>query len=189
MKRFVKCVFPALLFVAGCASLAPQGDALLESVRTYDEGLRWGRYSAAASRVPAREREAFLDERDELAKDLHITDYDLVKVGARRGDHATIEVKYSWFKETEGTLRETRATQQWERHGASWMLVDERRSHGPEMPGLREPATPLDRDADADADADHDAHPDADHAGAIGLTEGTAEALPPVDSSEPRVQP
>ena len=120
MKCFAMCAF----LVAGCASLAPQGDTLLESVRTYDEGLRWGRYAAAATRIPPREREAFLDEREDLAKELHITDYDLVKVGAKLHDKATVEVKYSWFKETEGTLRETRAVQTWERHGSSWMLVD-----------------------------------------------------------------
>jgi hypothetical protein len=145
MKCFAMCAF----LMMGCGAIAQQGDTLMESVRTYDEGLRWGRYSAAATRVPPREREAFLDERDELAKDLHITDYDLIKVGAKHDDRATVEVKYSWFKETEGTLRETRAVQQWERHGASWMLVEERRSHGPEMPGLAEPATPPADDAEA----------------------------------------
>ncbi len=166
MKCFAMCAF----LVAGCASLAPQGDTLLESVRTYDEGLRWGRYAAAATRIPPREREAFLDEREDLAKELHITDYDLVKVGAKLHDKATVEVKYSWFKETEGTLRETRAVQTWERHGSSWMLVDERRRHGPEMPGLREPV---------DAAA-------ADGAAAIGLTDRPVEvgsAMDPTDDA------
>lgn len=177
MKSFMKYFAMSGLLVAGCASLAPQGDTLLESVRTYDEGLRWGRYAAAASRIPAREREAFLDEREDLAKDLHITDYDLVKVGGKQHDRATVEVKYSWFKETEGTLRETRAVQKWERHGASWMLVDERRAHGPEMPGLREP-----RERE---DADEGAPADATVAEVPAVAEGSA-AVPATDDSAPR---
>jgi hypothetical protein len=29
--------------------------------------------------------------------------------------------------------------QTWEKHGKGWLLVDETRVHGPEMPGLPEP--------------------------------------------------
>jgi hypothetical protein len=50
-------------------------------------------------------------------------------------------VKVSWYKDSEGTLRETQAMQTWERHGKTWLIVDEARLRGTEMPGLREPPT------------------------------------------------
>ena len=137
---------------AACGPPKTRSDDLLESVRTYQEGLRWERFPTAASRVPPAERNQFLDEREELEHDLHITDYELVKVEAPRANVARIEVKYTWYRDAEGTVHETRAVESWERHGKVWLLVGEHRRRGPEMPGLPEPR-PRDEQADRDADA------------------------------------
>ena len=133
MKRIILC-----LVIAACGGAQQRTDDLLEAVRTYNDGVRWERLPMAAARVPAKERDQFLDDREDLAKELHISDYELVRVAAAKGDTATIEVKYTWFKESEGVVRETRALQKWERHGKAWLIVDERRMKGPEMPGLRD---------------------------------------------------
>ena len=45
----------------------------------------------------------------------------------------------SWYKDSEGTLHETQAVQTWELHGKAWLMVDESRLRGAEMPGLHEP--------------------------------------------------
>ena len=87
--------------------------------------------------VPPAEQAAFLDERDLLAKDLRITNSEIVRV-SERGRTAEVTVKHDWYKETEGTLHVTVATQRWERQGKAWRLVDEWRARGDEMPGLRE---------------------------------------------------
>lgn len=123
---------------AGCASAPRNGETLMESLLTYHEGLRWQRFAAAAGRLPPAERSAFIDEWDARSRELHITDYDILDVVAR-GDAATVQVKMSWYGESEGTLRETYARQRWQRRGKVWMLLDEVRSRGPAMPGLPEP--------------------------------------------------
>ncbi len=138
MKRLIWIVLAAT--AASCGGAQQRADDLLEAARSYNEAVRWQRYPTAAARVPSKERDAFLDERETLEKDLHISDYDLVKVGSGKSGEAKIDVKYTWFKESEGVVRETRSIQTWERQGKAWMLVDERRAKGPEMPGLREPS-------------------------------------------------
>jgi hypothetical protein len=130
----------AIWFVvlAGCAS-AKTGETLAESVRAYNDGVRWERFGVAAVHVPPQERAAFVDEADERAHDIKITDYEVIKVDRKDERVASVQVKLSWYRESEGTLRETQAIQTWERHGKTWWLVDEARLKGHAMPGLAEP--------------------------------------------------
>ena len=130
----------AIWFVvlAGCA--APKsGETLAESVRAYNEGVRWERFAVAANHVPPPERSTFVETADERADDLKITDYEVVKVDKRGDREAKVQVKLSWYRESEGTLRETQSLQTWERHGKTWWMVDEARVKGHAMPGLPEP--------------------------------------------------
>ncbi|MEZ4359844.1 MAG: hypothetical protein R3B48_06660 [Kofleriaceae bacterium] len=145
------------LALAGCGGAPRPSEVLLDSVRTYHEGLRWQRFSAAAARLPPAERSAFVDEWDERSSDLKITDYEIVDV-ALAGDAASVQVKISWYGESEGTLRDTLARQAWRRRGAVWVLTDEVRVRGAEMPGLAEPPEPTElvgelRDEGLDAPA------------------------------------
>jgi hypothetical protein len=61
-----------------------------------------------------------------------------VKVDPRGERAAHVQVKLTWYKASEGTVRETHALQTWERHGKLWWMVDETRLRGAEMPGLAE---------------------------------------------------
>lgn len=126
------------VLLAGCAS-GRSGDTLADSVRTYNDGVRWERFAVAAKHVPPQERSMFVDQADERAEDLKITDYEIVKVDAAGEREARVQIKLSWYRESEGTLRETQALQTWERHGKTWWMVDETRVKGDEMPGLAEP--------------------------------------------------
>ena len=146
MKRLI-----LLLAIAACGGAQQRADDLMDSVRGYNEGVRWNRYETAAAAVPPKERDQFIEEREDLEKELHISDYEVVRVGGAPNRTAHIEVKYTWFKDSEGIVRETRALQTWERHGKAWMIIDERRTHGPEMPGLREPDAGDDAAKPADA--------------------------------------
>jgi hypothetical protein len=123
---------------AGC-SAAPKGDTLMDAVRTYNEGVRWERF--AASRVPSQEREDFLDEREILAEDLRITDYEVVRV-KDTGEAADVQIKLTWYKDSEGTVRDTWVKQAWERQGKAWRIVGESLVRGAEMPGLDAPVAP-----------------------------------------------
>lgn len=125
--------------LAGCSALAPKPtETLTESVRTYNDGVRWERFGVAAIHVPPKLRAQTVEDWDQRAEDLKISDYEVVKVD-RKGDEAHVQVKMSWYKNSEGTLHETHAVQTWERKGKDWWIVDEARLRGPEMPGLPEP--------------------------------------------------
>ncbi len=131
-----------LLVVALGACAAPKaGDTLGESIRAYNDGVRWERFSNAALHVPPKERSQFVDDADERAKDLRITDYELVRVEQKGDKVAEVQVKMEWYLDSEGKVRETHARQTWERHGKTWWIVDETRMRGFERPGLREPPT------------------------------------------------
>jgi hypothetical protein len=141
--RWGRGLAPALAAVAlvACAAAPRSGESLLDSVRTYNDGLRWQRFAAAAGRLPAAERSAFIDEWDARAEDLKIADYEIIDLAAR-GDVAQVQVKISWYGEREGTLHDTHARQIWRRAGKIWLLTDEVRMRGPAMPGLAEPVAP-----------------------------------------------
>jgi hypothetical protein len=125
---------------SGCAGMTAQsGDTLTDSVRSYNEGIRWARFETAATHVPPGQRAQFVDDWDQRAKDLRITDFEVVKVVQKGAREARVEVKLEWYRDSEGTVRETRAMQTWERHGKLWLMVDEARVRGAEMPGLPEP--------------------------------------------------
>jgi hypothetical protein len=131
--------FLVLLAVVACGpSAATQRETLADSIRSYNDGVRWGRFTVAAALVPERERSRFSDEMDQRANDVKITDYEIVKVDAKGDREAKVQIKTSWYKETEGTLHETHSMQTWERHGKLWLMVEEARLRGAEMPGLAE---------------------------------------------------
>lgn len=130
-----------LMFGCGAASLHSEAD-LSESVRQFNDGVRWERFAVAAAAIPPRERAQFVDDMDERAGDLKITDYEVVKVDPRGQREARVQIKLSWYKASEGTVRETHAVQTWERHGQAWWMVDETRLRGAEMPGLAESPEP-----------------------------------------------
>ena len=128
----------AIPFSFGCGGVPKAGETLMESVQTYNEGVRWERFAAAASRLPAAERMAFIDAADARSKDLKVTDYEVVRVAAMSDKIAKVQVRLSWYRETEGTLRETHAVQTWKRSGKVWVLQSQARLRGPEMPGVAE---------------------------------------------------
>jgi hypothetical protein len=128
-----------LLRLLGCGApqLRSEND-LSESIRQYNDGIRWERFAVAATSIPPPQRSQFVDEMDQRAGDLKITDYDVVRVDPRGEREAHVQIKMSWYKASEGTVRETHALQTWERHGKIWLMVDESRLRGAEMPGLSE---------------------------------------------------
>jgi hypothetical protein len=143
-----------LVVMAACASQQKKTESLLEQSQRYQEGLRWQRFEDAASHVPPSQREAFLDEHDELSEDLRIDDYEVIRVKFKK-DHeeARVQVKYTWHLDSEGVVKETVTDQRWERHGVNWWLADEVVKRGENMPGVtKKPAKPGDQDG-GDAEA------------------------------------
>jgi len=136
----IRIGFVIALAACGAPQVRPEED-LTESIRQFNEGIRWGRYEVAASSIPPKERSKFIDEMDERATDIKITDYEIMNVEAHGPREARVQLKLTWYKDPENIVRETSATQTWERHGKIWMMVDETRLRGAEMPGLAEKVT------------------------------------------------
>jgi hypothetical protein len=136
MTRWMPVMF--VLAACGPGLGAAATENLTDSVRLYNDGVRWQRWETAASYLPVKDRSKWVDDEDERGKDLKITDYDVVRIDPK-GDTAKVQIKMSWYKTTEATVHETHAMQTWERHGKNWLLVDETRQRGDEMPGLPEP--------------------------------------------------
>jgi hypothetical protein len=149
-------------WMLSCASAPKSGETLMESVRTYHEGIRWQRFAAAAGRIPPAERSAFVDEWDERSSNLKITDYEIIDVSVRGADAARVQVKISWYDDSEGTLRDTHAEQTWRRRGKLWWLTNEVRVRGATMPGLLEPVDSAHRQDDGIAQKTHSATGDAE---------------------------
>ncbi|MFH0903037.1 MAG: hypothetical protein V2A73_20600 [Pseudomonadota bacterium] len=136
LERIAGVLF--VLWQTACGGLPARNDDLFDNVRGYAEGVRWRRYEDAAARIPPKNREKFLDERESLDDDLSIDDYQItrIKVSDRR---AMVQVEYTWHLDSSGVVRETTVEQTWELDRNQWMLVSEARKHGIEMPGLPEP--------------------------------------------------
>ncbi len=130
------------LTLAACGGAQQSSDTLQESILSYNDGVRWQRFESAAVALPPKERGTFVDEMDARAKDLKISEYDIVRVEKTGTKAAKVQVKVAWYKDSEGTLKETHALQTWERHGKAWWMVEETRLRGAEMPGLMERPEP-----------------------------------------------
>lgn len=134
----MRAILITILLVGCGASQVRSQDDLGDTVRAFNDGVRWERFAMAAASLPPPRRADFVDEMDERATDLKITDYEVVKVSPRGEREARVQIKLSWYKSSDGTVHETHALQTWERHGKGWWMVDETRLRGAEMPGLPE---------------------------------------------------
>ncbi len=145
MKTLVAAM--CMLLLVGCASRQKQTENLLETSVRFQEGLRWSRWEDAASHVPPEEREAFLDEHDELGEDLRIDDYEVIRVHFKDShEEAMVQVKYTWHLDGEGIVKETVTDQRWELHGSAWWMEEEVHKRGDDMPGIG----PKDKDGGKD---------------------------------------
>lgn len=144
MKGFVLALAIA---TAGCGAAQKDTETLSESIRNYNEGVRWERYTMAASSLPPKLRGAWVDEMDKRSKDLRITDYEILRMDANGSRSAMVQVKMTWYLDSVGSVKETHAKQTWERKGKEWFMVEEVRLRGDEMPGLTEPAEAEDKTA------------------------------------------
>lgn len=149
------------LVAAACGTTQRHTETLADTIRGYNDGVRWERFAAAAVAVPPAERADFVDEMDQRSKDLRISDYEIVKVDQKTEKVANVQVKLQWYLDSVGTLRETHALQTWERKGKTWWIIKEERFRGDEMPGLPEPLDVAGPTARAGAGT-----------GALGSTEG-----------------
>ena len=78
----------ALIASLSCSQLRcarrKAGDDARDRSAPYNDGVRWGRFEVAASSHPGQQRSQFVDDSDQRANDLKITQYDVVRVDQPR---------------------------------------------------------------------------------------------------------
>lgn len=137
MRVILLCA--AVLATSACGGQL-KGDNFMVTVRSYNDDLRWWRLPSAATKIPALQRVAFLDEREALEDDLRIDDWELKRVRWGRDRlRAAVHVKYTWHSDRKGVVHKTIAIQRWEQHGKRWLMAEERWLRGDDMPGLLKP--------------------------------------------------
>ena len=132
----------ALCWVWAIAACAGPGKAepLANTVRAYNDAVRWQRFQVAAAHVPASRQDHFLDQRDRIHDDLRINDYEVIRVRYdQNGSRARVHVKFVWHRDSEGIVRDTHAVQTWHRQGKHWLLMRETHLRGAPMPGVESP--------------------------------------------------
>jgi hypothetical protein len=94
----------------------------------------------SAQRIPAERRTEFLFERDRLADELMIDDYEVVFLemgkGEDKGEKATVQVRWTWHRDSKGIVHKTTTRQSWSRKGKRWLLTAEEHLLGEPMPGI-----------------------------------------------------
>ena len=144
----------AVVSAAACGGASSGNKGLVDELRAYNEGIRWQDYASSALRIPVAEREAFLDEHEVLADDLKISHYEVLRVRFRsQQTRARVDVKFTWFADSEGIVHRTVTRQEWVREGKVWLLADEVRLRGEPMPGVAEAPEILEGDDAADSEA------------------------------------
>lgn len=121
--RSLQCVFGMML--SACGAMPKSGETLMESVQTFNDGVRWERYTVAASRVDATLRAAFLQQAEADSNDVKIAEYDVLGVEGAQGDKATVAIKLKWYRESQGTVQSTQLQQRWVRSGRVWLLREQ----------------------------------------------------------------
>jgi hypothetical protein len=135
MRRFV-----LLLLAAGCGATGGKNADLVADVRGYGDGMRWGDFNSAALRLRPAQRSGFMDQREQLAEDLRIADWEMRRMTySDDRNRAEVHIEWTWLLDSRGIVHTTVTRQAWSRHGKSWILDREERLRGDPMPGVVEP--------------------------------------------------
>ena len=118
------CMAPA------AAARQKDSETLAESIRSYNDGIRWQRYEMAASARAAAERAQFVDEWTSARRTSRSPTTRSSGSTRRPTRRRRSRSRSSWYSDSEGILRETHAMQTWERHGKTWFMVEETRLRG-----------------------------------------------------------
>ena len=128
------------VIAGGCGPSAKRLTPLIDQLRDFNASVRWQQFDKAAMSIPVLEREEFLDEREQIAEDLEIDDFEIKRMRYRRSrTWARVDVQYTWHLDSRGIVHKTTARQIWEVSGTDWLLTGESRVKGEPMPGLDEP--------------------------------------------------
>ena len=126
--------------IGACGGGQRDADSLDQTIHLYNENVRWERFQKAAVLLPPRQRSEAVDAWDERSHDLKITDWEVIAMTPHGDGEIRAHIKLSWYKPSEEIVRVTDEVQTWHKTGRNWLMVEESRLRGDEMPGLSEPS-------------------------------------------------
>ncbi|MFH1130548.1 MAG: hypothetical protein V1754_04390 [Pseudomonadota bacterium] len=135
--KFV-AVFVALLAV-GAACSGPRKESLIESLREYNDGVRWGRTDWSIDYLP-KEKQAPLLNRWATLSDLRITGYIFTSLQMEGSERAVATVQINWYSQSQMRVHSSVVQQVWVWvKGEKWQLKDQRWVSGAPFPLLDSP--------------------------------------------------
>lgn len=118
------------LLIGGCVGLSSE-ERLKTAIYDYNNAVRWGNVRQATPFLKRDRQAAFVSARRRERNELELNDYEIVEVEVSEGgQRADVRVTYTWHRRSQGLMRQTEASQQWQRKGRDWLLVDEKRTAG-----------------------------------------------------------
>lgn len=128
--------------LAGCLSVGlTDRDRLKMALEEYNDGLRWGKVEASCAHLPVAARQPFAERFQALAGELQIMDYEVQRIEwDRKQGTARVRVDVSWSLARRGVVERSVIEQTWKEAGMStWIILEQRRIMGSQLPFLDEP--------------------------------------------------
>lgn len=113
-----------------------RGLDLKDSVRTYNQHLRWNRFEAASGFIAIEQRAQWLASRTSSAAGLHITNIQVVRLQKPDLEQKTVEVlvSLSWYRMPETRVQQAVYAQVWQEFEGRWRIIDEHEVKNAETP-------------------------------------------------------
>ena len=136
----MKSIVATILLAVCVASSAPacsglmktESEKLRDEVRRFNENVRWGRYRAAATRLPVERRDVWIASMERAGRTFRILEYEVRPV-AVQGDMAVILVDMVYHATHDMVIRRVRRRQVWRDKGG-WYLESEHQLTPQSMP-------------------------------------------------------
>lgn len=132
--------------LAGCLSVGlTDRDRLKMALEEYNDGLRWGKVEASCAHLPVAARQPFAERFQSLAGELQIMDYEVQRIEwDRKQGTARVRVDVSWSLARRGVVERSVIEQTWKEAGmGGWIIAEQRRIGGSQLPFLDEPRPAL----------------------------------------------
>jgi len=118
----------AILLSIGC-STPNRMTHLRDTVRIFNQQVRWGQWPGAATHVELEKRAEWLNARLAAAQNLKMSDVRLVRLSSDgpRATEATVIVTLSWYRVADMRVKQSHWLQTWAHTPHGWKLSKEER--------------------------------------------------------------
>lgn len=111
--------------MAACGGMAPKSKSLSlsDSIRMFNDSLRWNRYQAAGKFVVPMDRGNFIRDQQNAGESRRIVEYKLVEILMEDPKTAGVIVQWSVTSTDSPVVQKERILQSWTQVGTEWFLL------------------------------------------------------------------